>query len=791
MSKVGVKGTAEAAAPGCMACPWVTKVQGKLGFLIVIVAAAVLFAPALFLGQHAVAFHYERGSWTGLSGGSDPASCRSATRSYDASPLCIHYPNEALVAESLRHGELPAWNPYAGAGTAALGGGSVYPFSPFFWPFYLFPNPWVYTACLLLICLWGGAGVVLWLGRFGLPGWARGFGAAAWILGPWVAHFFTYSDVWAGAWFGWLLWAWDRFIHNERLWYLPAPLIAGMVYCGHPEVALVLAGASGAYALVSWMTLEGNGRVPLRGLAVGGMGAAALAVALTAVHWLPVALRATESLPYKFVSPQALLRSAGSIGDFFSPRSAVYIAPAAFGIALLGLAWMGRSRVVLLALLLPVVSLVGLLQPAVLGPVNHFLTLGGLVPGFYYRCLLWFGLVPFLAVGAVSLAIGARENKPWRLAMLLVPVFLYLTNFIVAVERPGWTWVVWQGATLAMLGAAAGLVSPSRKRWVAVVTLSLVCLDPFVLLSGCLSEKTPFVFKEARNACYSRFTSVDPSVQDPSSWGAAKDLLEKSHGRIWAGASGGASPEPYLAPNLATVWKVRDLRIQDVLLGRRLALLHQTVQGPGQHSYFSSLYFSDTSMQDLALLGVSHLGRPTEEGSGCFIWERVPDALPRAYLVHEVRAAVSEEVSVRLWREGLVDRAWFRGGAVVEGWTGSSIVGSRSNSDTVTWLEDGLARVRIKTATDTGGILILLDAVAEGWESRVDGRPVPLYPANLAFRAVAVPPGTHEVVFSYEAPGLARGLFLASMGWIAVIGMALSAWKRTCSDHRRASGGAV
>lgn len=791
MSLVGAEGGAKTSPTGILIRGWVTRARGKAGFLIAIAAALVLFAPFLFLGKHAVAFHYERGSWTGLSGGSDPDSCRSVVLRYDASPLCIHYPNEAFVAEALRNGVFPTWNPYAGAGTSGLGGGQVYPFSPFFWLFYVFPNPWAYTAGLLLACLWGGAGIVMWLERFGLPRGARGFGAAAWMLSPWVTHFFTYSDVWAGAWFGWLLWAWDRFIQKERSWWLPAPFIAGMVYCGHPEVALVLAGASGLYALVSWGTSDPSGRVAFGPLATGGVGAAALAMAMTAVHWLPVALRATESLPYKFVASQAFLRSVGTYEDFFSPLSATYIAPSVLGLALLGLSWPGRPKTVWLLLLLPVVSLAGLLQPPVLGPINYLLTLGGLIPGFYYRSVLWFGLVPLLATGAAALVGREWGRRPWRVALLLVPILLTSAFFTAAIQRPGLVWILWQGIALAALAWAVLAPPALRKGGLAAAALCLVCLDPFVLFTGCLSEQSPYAFRGEWRGCCTRFTRKDPSAQGPSSWGAAKDLLGRNHGRMWAGVDGNTAAAPFLAPNLATLWSVRDLRIQDVLLGRRMALLQQTVQGPGPHPYFASIYFSGTSTQDLALLGVSNIGRPVDGDSGRFIWERVPDALSRAYLVHEVKPAASEEESVRLWREGLHDRAWFRRGAILEDWTGPHRVGEPHSSDTVTWREDGLARIRLKVTVETGGVLVLLDAVADGWESRVDGRPVSLYPANLAFRAVAVPPGTHEIIFSYKAPGLARGLVLAGIGWIAVIGLVLSAWKRTGSDRRRAPGGAM
>jgi uncharacterized membrane protein YfhO len=85
-------------------------------------------------------------------------------------------------------------------------------------------------------------------------------------------------------------------------------------------------------------------------------------------------------------------------------------------------------------------------------------------------------------------------------------------------------------------------------------------------------------------------------------------------------------------------------------------------------------------------------------------------------------------------------------------------------------------------------VLVLLDTYASGWKAEVDGRPVRIYPANLAFRAVEVPPGTHEVDFRYAPLSVTLGLALSGAGWLLAGALALGG-RVAGSRRRRPSGG--
>lgn len=72
--------------------------------------------------------------------------------------------------------------------------------------------------------------------------------------------------------------------------------------------------------------------------------------------------------------------------------------------------------------------------------------------------------------------------------------------------------------------------------------------------------------------------------------------------------------------------------------------------------------------------------------------------------------------------------------------------------------------------------LVLADTYDPGWTATVDGQPAPIRPAFAAFRAVALEPGRHRVVFRYEPAGFRAGLGITSVGLLLVL--VCLAWPR-------------
>jgi hypothetical protein len=83
------------------------------------------------------------------------------------------------------------------------------------------------------------------------------------------------------------------------------------------------------------------------------------------------------------------------------------------------------------------------------------------------------------------------------------------------------------------------------------------------------------------------------------------------------------------------------------------------------------------------------------------------------------------------------------------------------------------------------GLLVLAETWYPGWHATVDGVEAPILRADLTLRAVALPAGAHEVVFTYHPAWLRPTLVLMGLGLLA--GLVAVGWKRPTAPFAAAA----
>jgi hypothetical protein len=155
---------------------------------------------------------------------------------------------------------------------------------------------------------------------------------------------------------------------------------------------------------------------------------------------------------------------------------------------------------------------------------------------------------------------------------------------------------------------------------------------------------------------------------------------------------------------------------------------------------------------------------------------RNPNTLPRAYLATPV--CVPDEPSARAV---LISRTFLPGQqAVLECPPGTSrdeappAPGAPGQVRIVHYAPES---VELEVEARAPAVLVLNDALYDGWSATLDGQPTPILPANLAVRGVRVPAGTHRVSFTYRTPRLVLGAFI-SLGTLGLLGLAVLVERR-------------
>ena len=251
---------------------------------------------------------------------------------------------------------------------------------------------------------------------------------------------------------------------------------------------------------------------------------------------------------------------------------------------------------------------------------------------------------------------------------------------------------------------------------------------------------------------YFRFAVFGPA--ELTYWQGLKETLIPNLG-VYAGLASANNYDPLVVGR----WqKLTDL-LKDASEAQRAQLL----------ALMNVAYFIDNSSQSVG---------PTLYTDSFMTIQGVPEALPRAYFVTQIyRAQNDAETMVRLTSPDFDSRleVIIMGGEIEALRQAQDVAEAEAEEKvgTATAVEQGPNGVLLRVEAPTSGFVVLTDTFYPGWQATLDGQPVQIWPANLAFRAVAVKAGLHEIIFSYRPRSFTIGLWVSAvtLAFVVVIGI--------------------
>ena len=161
-----------------------------------------------------------------------------------------------------------------------------------------------------------------------------------------------------------------------------------------------------------------------------------------------------------------------------------------------------------------------------------------------------------------------------------------------------------------------------------------------------------------------------------------------------------------------------------------------------------------------------------------------PSALPRAWLVHSAAQRSPADSGVDLHQVALLD-----GPPPPLGQPADAAL------ESVEVQRDTPDRIAFHVSATAPALLVASEVVYPAWRAYVDGQPVPIYTADIALRAVALPAGAHVVEMRYESFALQAGLVVTGTSAALLVGLAIlhcaSTRSRDGSGEVRCKTGAV
>jgi hypothetical protein len=729
-------------------------------------------------------------------------------------PSLQFYPWRQFAFDELSAGRLPTWNPYLGAGAPLLANYQTAIFYPPNWLYFLLTGTWAMSAIALLHVIWAGLGMWVFAGALNIPIFGRGISTLAYALtGYLIARMGSFPTANAGAWLPWLFWLVQRAITRRRAldagWLALA--FAMQLLTGHAQTVWYGAVGLGLYGL--WLALWHQRDQQLRqratGLALAGIGVL-LGTLIAAVQLLPTAEYLLESqrsggLDYETLTnfsyhPVRLFTllnpdfygtpADGSFltqGSYFEDAAYIGFIPFVAAFAAIVARIRQRKNLDTNPLLQTVPVWAGLALIALflaMGRYNPlFRSLADHVPTFdaFRDPARWLILAVFSLSVLAGIGVQYWGRGKWivfwsRLAtaggvgMALMAIFaisfLDLKSELDVLSEGMMVLGLWiAGAAILTLVQPDPAISPapiSPFLW-RINVLLFIAIDLGWMASG-LNPTVPADYFDVTDQWVSpgRIYWFDDYQQDVMFGSDADPVIEGyfDMGDYRIASENWRALHASRLPNINMLDRVPSLNNNDPLL-------------PQYHSQYIDL-IEELGAKCGTLLragGVTHTYGIAPEGWRGENPAVAPDVdeIALAWLVPQAEAYDSDDAIMAALR----DPAWNPEDTVI---LAGEIAESGERAMTrgeVRLIHDSPTEKRYQVTADGAAYFAISQTWYPGWTARIDGEAAELYRANLAFQAVFVPPGQHEVVLAYRLNRWTIGAAISALslaGTLALIG---------------------
>lgn len=733
--------------------------------------------------------------------------------------LAYFFPYKALVADLVRQGEMPLWNPFIYMGVplmANIQAAVLYPPNAIF---LLLPTVDALRLSIVVHVLLTGITTYLFArASLRLSPLASWVGGAAFAFGGFVgARPGHLGILHSTAWLPLLLLCLEQAVTRRSLKPVAGGIVvyAAQILAGHTQMVYMSGLLLGIFALymAAFGDLSGRARLwPIVAASFVAAGAGLLAGAqlvpaleLAREGYRSGGIPISQATTYA-VQPRQLLNSLLPL-YWFAPyvETAGYAAAATLPLVPAAIARRGARPdqwFFLAALLVSLLLALG-------DPVPAYGWLYHTVPGFDLfrapgRWLLFanLSLALLTAIGIQSLrtALDGEGLKLWMRTygvalgvstVVILALRLWLgtldQHLEIADTQISLSWAVLVASALALVLVARSIPISSAP----VLVLSGLILFELYLAREPMEYNTPVhpslyttppraveLISEDRNSRMLSLAHQEYKLPDASS------LRTSLPGYVTRPEADKllnyAILERVLLPNVSMQFGLRSIDGYDggVLPTSRWAELKRSLLGPKGHAPELSIRqqaLATPNSRALGLFGVKYVlvneGAEVRDPG----WQSLDDAglrpltlmrnrvaLPRAYVVHAAQTFTSEKYVLQAIQDldlgqmvALDEEVAFRSPAT------SSVGSARIVSDRANL-------VVVEAETEQPGILVLSDSYYPGWKAYIDGAEARILRANYAVRAVILDGGKHTVRFVYEPDSLRIGVALSLLGALLV-----------------------